>query len=89
MFACFVRMCQGVVDALEEELVGTLPYKVAGANTVNVILNPKKVHPSDLSWRGAAILAHGDTTRYQLVVTSDAYRKQGHAILREKAPFAI
>jgi len=81
-------MFKGIVDALEEELVAIIPYKVPGANTVNVILNPKNVDPKDLSWKGAFILSHGDTIRDQ-VVTKSEYTTNGIMVLRDKAAFSI
>ncbi|GAB5357524.1 hypothetical protein AAMO2058_000381800 [Amorphochlora amoebiformis] len=81
-------MFKGIVDALEEELVALIPYKVPGANTVNVILNPKNVDPKDLSWKGGYILSHGDTILDQIIRKKD-YNMHGICVLREKTAFPI
>ena len=80
---------RGLVDALEEELVAILPYRVPGANTVNVILNPKGVDAAHLAWRGASFLAHGKTLFTQTVIERARYLKCGSAALREKVPFPV
>mmetsp|Transcript_11176 Transcript_11176/g.15584 ORF Transcript_11176/g.15584 Transcript_11176/m.15584 type:complete len:538 (+) Transcript_11176:344-1957(+) len=81
-------MFKGIVDALEEELVALIPYKIPGANTVNVILNPKKAGPENLSWKGAYILANAETIHDQLVKRK-SYLEFGISALREQCPFPI
>eukprot|EP00466_Bigelowiella_natans_P010734 jgi/Bigna1/87908/estExt_fgenesh1_pg.C_250172 len=80
-------MMKGLSDALEEELVASLPYKIPGANKVNVSI-PKFGRTKNLSWKGAYSLSLGDTIRDQ-VIEKNAYVSRGISILREYAPFPI